>query len=147
MLAVEPVREFREAGQALHTSARIEWRDDRLPDLAGSPAHETFDLVILRAVWQHLDNAHRAIAMSRLSTITAANGLLIMSIRHGPGAVGRPVFPVSPETTIDLARAYGFRLLRRKDADSVQPANQVMNVAWTWLAFETVAQRNETRRD
>ena len=34
VLAVEQVRELREAGQALHTATNIKWLDDRLPNLA-----------------------------------------------------------------------------------------------------------------
>lgn len=39
VVAVEPVRELREAGQALHTASNIQWLDDRLPDLASLSAH------------------------------------------------------------------------------------------------------------
>src|SRR3546814_3364369 len=38
VLAIEPVRELREAGRALHTAGNIKWLDDRLPHLAAVPA-------------------------------------------------------------------------------------------------------------
>jgi protein-L-isoaspartate O-methyltransferase len=34
VLAVEPVKELREAGMALHQDNKIKWPDDRLPNLA-----------------------------------------------------------------------------------------------------------------
>lgn len=139
VLAVEPVREFREAGRTLHTAPNIKWLDDRLPHLRALPRHGAFDLVTLCAVWQHLTDENRAIAMSRLATIVAPGGILIMSLRHGPGAIGRRVFPVSSDMTLELALTYGFRLLRRQDAASVQASNQAMQVSWTWLAFEKVS--------
>lgn len=139
VLAVELVRELREAGRTLHTAANIKWLDDRLPDLRTLPPHGAFDLVTLCAVWQHLTDENRAIAMSRLATIVAPGGILIMSLRHGPGAIGRRVFPVSPDMTVEMALTCGFRLLRRQDAASIQASNQAMQVSWTWLAFEKVS--------
>ena len=138
VLAIEPVRELREAGQALHTVANISWLDDRLPHLDAVQSNAFFDLVTLCAVWQHLTDENRAIAMSRLATITALGGTLIMSLRHGPGASGRKVFPVSPDQTIERARACDLHLVRRQEAKSVQAGNQAMGVSWTWLAFEKV---------
>ena len=138
VLAVEPVRGLREAGQELHTAANIKWLDDRLPQLSAALTCGVFDLVTLSGVWQHLTDEDRAIAMPRLAAMVAPSGMLILSLRHGPGAAGRRVFPVSSDTTIERALACGFRLLRRQDANSVQAANQVMGVSWTWLAFEKI---------
>ena len=47
-----------------------------------------------------------------------------MSLRHGPGAPGRRVFHISPAATIEAADGSGFSLLRRSEADSIQPENQ-----------------------
>lgn len=138
VLAVEPVRQLREAGETLHTATNIKWLDDRLPNLGALSSYGTFDLVILCAVWQHLTDGDRAIAMPRLATFVAPSGVLIMSLRYGPGAIGRRVFPVSSDMTVEMARACGFRLIRRQDASSVQADNQAMGVSWTWLAFEKV---------
>ncbi len=136
VVAVEPVRELREAGQALHTASNIRWLDDRLPDLALLSAHCLFDLVTVCAVWQHLNDENRAISMPRLAAIVAPAGILVMSLRHGPGAIGRKVFPVAPEVTVETAQACGLDLLRRRDAGSVQATNQAMGVSWTWLVFQ-----------
>ncbi|MBY0519715.1 MAG: class I SAM-dependent methyltransferase [Sphingomonas sp.] len=138
VLAVEPVRELREAGRALHAAANIKWLDDRLPHLGAMLNCGTFDLMILCAVWQHLTDEDRAAALPRLATHLAPRGKLIMSLRQGPGAAGRRVFPVSSDATIDIARTCGLRLLRKRDANSVQAGNQSMGVSWTWLAFENV---------
>ena len=141
VLAIEPVRELREAGQILHAGQNIEWLDDRLPNLDAVPARGTFDLVTLCAVWQHLTDANRATAMPRIAAMIAPTGLLIMSLRHGLGAVSRRVFPVSSDTTIESAHDCGLRLIRRQNACSVQAGNQAMGVSWTWLAFEKVCYR------
>jgi protein-L-isoaspartate O-methyltransferase len=63
VVAVEPTRELRTRAAVLHPSPAIEWVDDSLPDLAVIMARsETFGVVMLTAVWMHLDEGHRAAA-------------------------------------------------------------------------------------
>jgi 2-polyprenyl-3-methyl-5-hydroxy-6-metoxy-1,4-benzoquinol methylase len=135
VLAIEPVKQFRDAGMAAHSSSKIEWIDDRLPDLIETKRRGRFDLVLLCAVWQHLDNHQRLVAMRSLAELTASGGLVIMSLRHGPGASGRIVHAVAPQETVDAALREGFTLLRQVEAESVQPGNRRSGVRWTWLAL------------
>lgn len=138
VLAVEPVAGFRQAGQLLHPSARITWLDDSLPDLARVHARGgQFDLVLISGVWQHLDRHERDRAMPRLRELLSTGGVMIVSLRHGPGAPSRPCHPVSPDDTIASAVANGLRLTFRQEAESIQPQNRAAGVRWTWLAFET----------
>lgn len=133
--AVEPVRALRQAGMALHGSAALEWVDDGLPDLAALSRRGRFDCILLSAVWQHLDEPRRSRAMQVLAGLTAAGGLVVVSLRHGPGASDRPVFEAPPEETIEAAKGHGLSLLRRRAAESVQPGDRSNGVRWTWLAF------------
>ncbi|KQZ16613.1 SAM-dependent methyltransferase [Mesorhizobium sp. Root552] len=135
VLAVEPVQQLREAGIKLHPSANITWLDDRLPELEKLEARGPFDMVLLCGVWQHLDEQARRTAMIALGRLVAANGILIMSLRHGPGAPGRRVFPISPQSTVATAGHSGFSVVRQLEADSIQPENRAADVYWTWLAF------------
>jgi len=135
VLAVEPVAPFRLAGVARHVSPRIEWLDDRLPELGLAQERGRFGFVLLGGVWQHLDEPERARAMTSLARLTAPGGLLVMSLRHGPGVPGRAVFPIAPEATIESARGEGFRLVRRAEVQSIQPGNRASGVWWTWLAL------------
>src|SRR5260370_5372366 len=90
---------------ALHPSPLIEWLDDSLPDLALLLARgEKFDVVMLTAVWMHLDAQQRRQAMPNLAALVRAGGAVIMTIRHGPVPVGRRMFEVSAEETIKLAQ-------------------------------------------
>ena len=132
--AIEPVAALREAGMALHAACRIGWVDDRLPDLT-SLQDRTFNGVLLIAVWQHLPFASREVAMARLAAMIAPGGVLLMSLRHGPGAPGRPVYPCDPAETAGQAAELGLRLLHREEAPSLQAGNRAMGVTWTWLAF------------
>lgn len=137
VLAVEPVRALREAGMALHVNTgRLAWLDDRLPRFAETQKHGPFGLVTLCAVWHHLDDDDRLLALASLARITASGGTLIMSLRHGPGTEGRTAFPVSAAATMQAARRAGFAIVRKADADSVQPGNRSRGVRWTWLVLE-----------
>jgi SAM-dependent methyltransferase len=133
--AVEPVRALRQAGMALHAATAIEWVDDSLPDLRTLSRCRQFDCLLLSAVWQHLDDAQRSEALHVLAGVTAPGGLVVMSLRHGRGASDRRVFEVVPEETVGAAREHGFKLVRRRAADSVQAGNRSNGVHWTWLAF------------
>lgn len=133
VVAVEPVAALREAGRALHPE--LAWIDDRLPKLSGLRG-ERFDRLLLSGVWQHLDDRARAEAMPALADLLARNGVLVMSLRHGPGAPLRPIWPVDVQATVALARDAGLRLVHRAEAASVQAGNQAAGVTWTWVCFE-----------
>ncbi|MEZ5856156.1 MAG: methyltransferase domain-containing protein [Hyphomicrobiaceae bacterium] len=135
VVAVEPVKAFRDAGLAAYEVHRIEWLDDRLPELIETQRRGQFGLVLLCAVWQHLDAGERVVAMHSLARLAAPGGLLVMSLRHGDGAPDRTVHPVLPEDTIAQASREGLTLVRRLTAPSIQPLNHANGVTWTWLAF------------
>lgn len=136
VVAVEPVRALRAAGMARHGDAAITWLDDALPALAATRGHGLFDLVTLNGVWQHIDEAARALAMPVLAAILAPGGRLVLALRHGPGAAGRPAFPISEDATMAAAHGVGLVLLRRRETESHQAANRALGVRWTWMVFE-----------
>ena len=104
VVAVEPTEELRRGAMLLHPSPMIEWLDDSLPDLAALRARKKeFDLVMLTAVWMHLDEAQRELAMPNVSALVRNGGTVIMSLRHGPIPPGRRMFEVLAEETLALA--------------------------------------------
>jgi 2-polyprenyl-3-methyl-5-hydroxy-6-metoxy-1,4-benzoquinol methylase len=136
VVAVEPVDELRWAGMALHKSQKIEWVNDRLPDLYDLRSGNIgFNCVLLSAVWQHLDTNQRCVAIRNLADLTTPGGMVIMSLRHGPGASSRRGHQVRPADAIDAALRVGFELIRERQAESAQAANRAMGVHWTWLVF------------
>ena len=136
VVAVEPTDAMRLPAMALHPSPRIDWLNDSLPDLKALRArHETFDLVMLTAVWMHLDEAQRRRAMPNLASLLRPGGALIMKIRHGPVPPGRRMFEVSAEQTIDLARAQSLRPVLNVRTQSSQQRNRNAGVSWTNLAL------------
>lgn len=131
--AVEPTAELRAEGQRLHADLAIMWRDDHLPALAKTRASaDRYDLILLTAVWMHLDAAERGTAMQALAALLAARGQIVMSLRHGPVPEGRRMFDVSTEETIALAASHGLRVCHRSEREDMLERR---DVRWSFLGF------------
>jgi SAM-dependent methyltransferase len=133
VVAAEPTEEMRCGAMALHPSPLIEWLDDSLPDLASLRARdEQFDVVMLTAVWMHLDEQQRRQGIPNVAALVRSGGVMIMTLRHGPVPPGRRMFEVSAEETISLAAPLGLGCVLNRPAESSlrQPG-----VSWTRLAF------------
>ena len=136
VVAVEPTGAMRIPAMALHPSTQIEWLDDSLPDLALLRARGvSFDLVMLTAVWMHLDAAQRRQAMPSIAALVRPGGTVIMKVQHGPVPVGRRMFDIAPEETIELARTQDLHPVLNVRTESGQEANRLAGVSWTNLAF------------
>jgi len=136
VVAVEPTGAMRIPAMALHPSTQIEWLDDSLPDLALVRARGvSFDLVMLTAVWMHLDAAQRRQAMPNIAALVRPGGTVIMKVRHGPVPVGRRMFDITPEETIELAPTQDLHPVLNVRTESSQEANRLAGVSWTNLAF------------
>lgn len=137
VLAVEPTAELREAAARLHPSSQISWLDDSLPELAVvRKLKRNFDLVMISAVWMHLDENARQRAMLHISSIMAPGARLFMTLRHGPVPEGRIMFDVSAKEALDLAAENGLEPLLNTHGNSVQAQNKARGVTWDRLAFE-----------
>lgn len=134
VVAAEPTAEMRAHAMRLHPSPRIEWLDDSLPDLPMLSARgATFDLVMMTAVWMHLDDDQRCRAMPNVARLVRPGGTLIMSLRYGPVPKGRRMFVVTPDETIALAGEANLTLAAQFDD---QPGGfGRRDVSWTKLAF------------
>jgi len=136
VLAVEPTARLREAAMALHPDPSIRWLDDSLPALAVVRAfNPSFDAILLTAVWMHLDEADRDEGMAHLAALLAPDGVLLMSLRHGPLPQGRRMFEVSGAETIERARRQGLACVLDLETESSQAVNRAAGVTWTRLAF------------
>lgn len=135
VVAIEPMDEFRAAARQAYPDLTITWIDDILPHLAKLDAATTpFDIILLQAVWHHLDTGERAMAMARLADLLADGGVCAISLRHGPAGVGHHVFPTDGQQTAELAEACGLAVvLHLADCASVM-ANK-SDVRWTHMAF------------
>jgi SAM-dependent methyltransferase len=135
--AVEPTPELREGARGLYRELPIEWVDDCLPALEHLTAARPrpFDFILVEGVWAHLTEEERAEACPVLAGLLAADGVLAISLRHGPAARGRITHPVTAIDTIALAEAAGLKTLVNVETGSIQDVNIASCVTWTRLAF------------
>ncbi|TWG87538.1 methyltransferase family protein [Cupriavidus gilardii J11] len=120
VVAVEPTDALRAEGERLHVDLPIQWRDDSLPALqALRKEGRRYDLMLLSAVWMHLDAGERAEGMAALAELLAPGGVAILSLRHGPVPEGRRMFDVSADETIALAARHGLQACHRGMRDDV----------------------------
>lgn len=137
VLAVEPTDALRNGAAKLHPAPQIEWLDDILPAIPHVMARgETFDLILMHAVWMHLTKRERDEGMANLAQLLATGGRMAMSQRHGPVPHGRRMFEISGEETIELASQFGLKCLYHERAESIQAENRANHIEWTKLIFE-----------
>lgn len=134
VVAVEPTDALRQEGLRLHAGKPIEWVDDHLPDLQQLHRRkDRFDLILLTAVWMHLDIQERRTAMKSLAGLLDANGRISMSLRHGPVPEGRRMFEVSADETIELADSHGLRAVHVAERDDMLGRS---DVRWSFVVLE-----------
>jgi SAM-dependent methyltransferase len=82
VVAAEPTDEMREGGKRLHAGAAIEWLDDGLPELGVLRGRSnSFDVVMMTAVWMHLDQAERRRGLPNVTALLRPRGILAMTLR------------------------------------------------------------------
>ncbi|MEU1820561.1 class I SAM-dependent methyltransferase [Streptomyces roseifaciens] len=133
VVAVEPTAELRSRGQRIHAGQGVEWVDDALPELRVLRARDRrYDLVLMTAVWMHLDLQQWAAAREQVAGLLAAEGQVVLSLRHGPVPAGRRMFDVPVQETVALAAGHGLgavHVSEREDPHGRQ------GVRWSYLGL------------
>lgn len=105
VVAVEPASELRRLGEAATVHQSIQWLDDSLPDLNEiRKLSYRFDLILVSAVWMHLPPTSRERAFRILTELLAPSGMLVITLRHGPGDGDRQFYEVSKAELDRFAR-------------------------------------------
>jgi SAM-dependent methyltransferase len=134
VIAVEPAKGLAQIGKQMTQGLNVIWVDDLLPELVNVNAlpHQ-YHLVLLSAVWMHLAPIERNQAMASLSALMAANGLMVITLRHGECDDERVIYPVSAAEVTELAKNYGLSVIRM--TDRVQDTLGRSNVSWQTLVL------------
>ena len=134
--AIEPSKELREEGQRRHALLDIHWIDDHLPDLqVAKRLGRNFDLILLTAVWMHLEKQEREIAMQAIAGLLRPEGKVMMTLRHGPVPPGRQMFDVSPHETVELAAQSGLQARHLSERPDMFDRT---DVRWSVVVLEKV---------
>ena len=134
--AIEPTKELREEGQLRHSMKNLQWIDDHLPNLkVAKQQARSFDVVLLTAVWMHLEKEERELAMKVISELLRLRGKIIMTLRHGPVPDGRQMFDVSAQETVELAGQSGLQVRHVSERQDMFSRN---DVSWSIVVLEKI---------
>jgi SAM-dependent methyltransferase len=136
VIAVEPSAELRKLGEqftaAQNMTGSVSWLDDQLPELKRLRAlDQRFQLILISAVWMHLKPVEHERTMRIVSEMLAPDGLLVVSLRHGPDDAGR-FHPFDTDNIIEIARDCSLANIR--DNRGIPDASRSL-VSWDYLVF------------
>ena len=115
--AVEPVVEFMEQFKKDNPGANLEWIVDELPDLGKLKNYKKrIDLILLSAVWMHLNKEQREKSFQSFAKLNKLSGLLVMSLRYGSPPDQRIMLPVSIEEINKLAEKNKYKIVDIKSS-------------------------------
>ena len=107
VVAVEPSAALLAEARRLHPSPSIRWLSDTLPGLNKVfRLGLSFDLILLSAVWMHVQPGDRSRAFRKLITLLKPGGCIAMTLRQ-PIQADRGMYDVSQSEIEHLARAHG----------------------------------------
>jgi len=133
VVAVEPSGAMLDHARKLHSSSKIHWLADSLPDLAQVRRLGLgFDLILLSAVWMHIPPAARQRSLRKLATLLAPKGRIAISLRLGAPDGERAIHAVSLQELSALAQEFGLRVLRASDSEDRLGRR---DVSWTCVVL------------
>lgn len=134
VVAVEPADGLMTLGRQHTQGLVVYWISDTLPQLAQVRAlSQTYDLILLSAVWMHLPESMRESAFRVLASLLAPGGLLVISLRHGPSTDERVFHSVSVAEMQKFAKQQALKALRVSRTDD---ALQRKQVNWETVVFQ-----------
>ena len=126
--AIEPVFEFMEQFKRNNSDTNFEWVIDALPTLDKLKKYKKkVDLILLSAVWMHLNKEQREKSFQTFSQLNKLSGLLVMSLRYGSSPDQRVMLPVSIEEIKNLAEVNNYNIL-----EVIRSSDQLNRAEVTW---------------
>ncbi len=134
VVAIDGAPEMIAQARAQKSHPHVTYFEDLMPEIEKVKAlAQTFDAVILSAVWMHLDTDERRTMMDNLKDLTNEGAVMYVTLRHGESPADRPMFDTSAEEMEQLAveRGMTFELLgfnddKQKRTDKVYWENVVL---------------------
>ena len=128
--AVEPAKLLYKMGCS-YCENKVEWIDDVLPSLS-QLNDRTFDLVLVSAVWMHLNTNEQQASLTRIFELLNDNGLVVITLRHGTFLDGRTSSNLNADVTIEQAEYLGLTCVFNKE--NIDKLNR-SSVTWQTLVF------------
>lgn len=136
VFAVEPLNEFRIAGNEIYQTETLKWIDDAAPELNKLTEYEgQVDFVLSSSVWHHLTEIEQEEATKKVARLLKPNGIFALLLRNGPAGAGTHVFPTSLQKTIDHAKKHQLETLFQIDNQASLMKNKE-KVKWARLVLQ-----------
>ncbi|WP_291810220.1 class I SAM-dependent methyltransferase [Limnobacter sp.] len=134
VVAVEPADGLRNLGKDHTQGLTVHWINDSLPQLTEvRTLSQTYDLILLSAVWMHLPESCRERAFRVLANLLAPKGVLAITLRHGPSTDERIFHSVSVAELELYAKQQALKPLRISRSDDALRREQV---SWETVVFQ-----------
>jgi 2-polyprenyl-3-methyl-5-hydroxy-6-metoxy-1,4-benzoquinol methylase len=113
VVATDRSQAMLDGAKALHPGLRIDWKNDRLPELRDVRAlGRTFEFILLSAVWMHIPGDRQAEAAETVALLLAPGGIINLSVRSGSCEPLRGFHEVDFELMIATFTAHRLTLLK-----------------------------------
>lgn len=132
--AAEPAGGLRNLAQA-NSHNSVTWCSASLPALTALPQKpNTYDLILLSAVWMHLPKYERPPTLKRLAELLSESGIVVITLRHGPPRDEREMFEVTMNEVEELAKANNLKLFNGSSEYTEDALNR-KSVKWETLVI------------
>lgn len=134
VVAVDGAAEMIRLARENFPHKNIEYRVDLMPalDRGTLAGGRRFDLVLMSASWMHLDPADREKLIDILTPRLKPDGLVYISLRHGPAPSDRPMFPVSAAELSAFAARKNLHFEKLQGLDDKQGRGAV---SWDYVTL------------
>lgn len=109
VIAVEPSDALLRLAKEQHVRPDLTWVQDALPSLSKIVhRNETYDFILMSAVWMHLRPVERTPALATLSSLLSGQGYLAITLRVGNAEPERSIYEVSVQDLLSRAGSVGL---------------------------------------
>lgn len=143
VIAVEPAEKLRALAEESTAELAVQWLNDNLPGLEEVKAYgRRFRLILVSAVWMHLPPSQRGKALNTLSELTEPGGIIVITLRHGPGDGERTFYETSRNQLEALANDVGLTPVA---VDEAPRSDQLGRDAVSWETLVFTTEKTEVR--
>ena len=117
---VEPSEIMRESIRSkFKNKQNVKILSDCLPSVSKvKRLQKKFDAISVMAVWMHVHTYDRVAAMTNLKRLLNDDGVIFMTLRHGPVPEGRIMYEVSEDEVFSIAETVGLSVIHSQSDNS-----------------------------
>lgn len=134
--AVEPadkLSQFLRSNTQSKANNHIEWLSDSLPSINSvKELNKQYSVILLSAVWMHLNKEEQEESIKNLSQILYSNGIIVITIRNGSFKDGRTTSNPTVNELDALIHKYGLKNIHTSHSNDELNRS---DVSWTTVVI------------